>query len=86
MTLPLEGTRVLDLGTQTPGKFCTFLLGDLGAEVMRIERPVSQATPESSLTVWRTPGSDFALESSTEMIFAPRIGACTIAAFSIPGS
>jgi len=48
MTLPLENIKVLDLGTQTPGKFCTFLLGDLGAEVIRIERPVPPGTPESS--------------------------------------
>ena len=48
MTLPLEDIRILDLGTQTPGKLCTFLLGDLGAEVIRVERPVPQATPESA--------------------------------------
>ena len=46
MTLALEDIKVLDLGTLTPGKYCTFLLGDLGAKVIRIERPVSY-TPES---------------------------------------
>lgn len=44
MKHPLENIKVLDLGTQTPGKFCTFLLGDLGAEVIRIERPVPGIT------------------------------------------
>jgi len=41
LLLPLEGIRIMDLGTMTPGKYCTFLLGDLGAEVIRVERPAS---------------------------------------------
>lgn len=36
---PLKGVRVLDVGTLTPGKYCTFLLAELGAEVTRVERP-----------------------------------------------
>ncbi len=36
---PLEGIAILDLGTPTPGKYCTFLLADLGAAVLRVERP-----------------------------------------------
>jgi len=42
--LPLEGISILDLGTMTPGKYCTFLLGDLGAEVIRVERPTAPST------------------------------------------
>jgi len=48
MTLPLAAFKVLDLGTLTPGKYCTFLLGDFGAEVIRVERPLSDAAPESA--------------------------------------
>jgi crotonobetainyl-CoA:carnitine CoA-transferase CaiB-like acyl-CoA transferase len=34
----LEGTRVLDFGRYIAGPFCATLLGDLGAEVIRVER------------------------------------------------
>lgn len=41
MIAPLAGITVLDMGTLTPGKYCSCLLADLGAEVVRIERPSS---------------------------------------------
>ncbi|MEU1549905.1 CaiB/BaiF CoA-transferase family protein [Nocardia sp. NPDC005745] len=38
-TAPLAGIRVISLAEQYPGPFATLLLGDLGADVIQIERP-----------------------------------------------
>ena len=37
MTLPLESVRVLDLSRALSGPFCTMILGDLGADVAKVE-------------------------------------------------
>ena len=39
MTGPLHGVRVLDLGTRIAAPFCAGLLGEQGAEVIKIEQP-----------------------------------------------
>ena len=36
---PLEGVRILDLSRLLPGPYCTRLLGDMGAEVIKVEEP-----------------------------------------------
>lgn len=43
---PLEGIQILELVRVPPGAFCTMMLADMGAEVLKIETP----PPESAAT------------------------------------
>lgn len=37
--LPLKGVRILDLSRNIPGHYATMVLGDFGAEVLKVEEP-----------------------------------------------
>ena len=36
----LEGIKILDFCRNAPGMFCTMILGDLGADILMVERPI----------------------------------------------
>ncbi|MCD2194618.1 CoA transferase [Actinomycetospora endophytica] len=48
MSGPLSGTTVLELAGIGPGPFAAMLLADLGAEVIRVERPAGGEVPPAS--------------------------------------
>ena len=43
MTGPLAGLKVIEMAELGPGPFCAMMLADMGAQVLRIERPATGA-------------------------------------------
>ena len=64
MTLPLEGVRVLDLSRLLPGGFCSLLLADFGADVLKVED-----TGMGDYIRWSPPFYEGAHESARSALF-----------------
>ncbi len=58
---PLEGVFVLDFSTLLPGPMSTLLLAEAGAEVVKVERPVSGEEMRSYTPKWGRYSINFAL-------------------------
>lgn len=78
---PLEGLRVLDLSRAVSGPYAGRLLGDLGADVVKVEAPAGDVTSRFGLTIdgisglflqmnagKRGVGIDFARSRGTDLI------------------
>jgi len=61
---PLEGLRVLDLSRLLPGGFCSLLLADLGAEVLKVED-----TGMGDYVRWSPPYVEGAEDSAKSALF-----------------
>jgi crotonobetainyl-CoA:carnitine CoA-transferase CaiB-like acyl-CoA transferase len=64
MALPLEGIRVLDLSRLLPGPFCSLLLADFGADVVKVED-----TGMGDYVRWATPKFDGVEDSAASAFF-----------------
>ncbi len=52
MNGPLHGVRVIELAGLGPAPFCSMVLADLGAEVLRIDRPQADPPQEPRTNAW----------------------------------
>ncbi len=64
MGLPLEGVRMLDLSRLLPGGFCSLLLADFGAEVLKVED-----TGAGDYIRWAPPYYEGAEDSAKSSLF-----------------
>ena len=59
ITLPLEGLKILDLSRVLAGPFCCALMGEQGADVIKVERPVTGDENRRWGDLWHGESIDF---------------------------
>jgi len=59
IALPLEGLKILDLSRVLAGPFCCALMGEQGADVIKVERPVTGDENRRWGDLWHGESIDF---------------------------
>jgi len=75
--LALEGIKILDLSGLAPGAYCTMILGDLGAEVIKVEptvpSPLAKGGPSPKGEEKRREAAYFALNRNKKEGYRPGV-------------
>ena len=59
MTAVLDGIKVLDFTRTLAGPFCTMMMGDMGADVIKIEEPTKGDETRSWTPFWNEESTQF---------------------------
>jgi hypothetical protein len=75
MAGPLQGLRVVELASIGPGPHAAMILGDLGADVVRVERPrksggLTATSRDSMLRNRRSVAADLKADEGRELVLA----------------
>jgi crotonobetainyl-CoA:carnitine CoA-transferase CaiB-like acyl-CoA transferase len=57
MPLALEGIKIIDIGYYLPASYCTQILGDMGAEIIKVEEPIGPKHRRGGAGVSAAPGA-----------------------------